>query len=854
MVDMVREKRGALLILGVLSILVGSGAWAWQQLDRLPSGGGVVTPTAETQGIRRAQPGPPRTSAKGNPLSTGDPRSAVDLQRSSPESFGGSALAGGRIVRSTDREPIEGARVELRDLRAGAVFASAASREDGGFDFSGRDDLWDAERGPSFVLDVESPGHRPASWLLDPSSLPLGELALEPVASLEVRLWVEGSSPVARVPGERSFVRLKGVGSRGIDPGIESLEDPGTPHRFVDVPPGVYDLEAWAPGGGARRRYGISVRAGEAIELDFQLVRGSRVFGQVRRNEGGAPIPGVEVRAIPQPTFLDSTEAPRPTVRLGRTDDGGTYSLDGLGTGVHRMEFFLPGGSVVIRRLVLEEAASSERLDVTLLNRRTIRGHAVDSEGIPIEAARLTVLAGRALDGLDSRSTLEGFLDHPEARTVESDAEGRFELELEPVDMRRPGDIAIVGTPPADRPDLGSSAPAFPGSARGTVDLVARVVLGARCPFEIRCIDAAGRGIEGVEVTLSTGGRPPHLVADVVRSGADGLVGFEGIEGRPMQLTAEAPGFRTVVAKVIPMPDGAIGPTRIPMVPASGLEVFVRDPAGRAIEGARLLHRVEAVAGVSGGSPRLDRLVASQAVKWKSVGTTDSSGRAEVVGLGPGRHRFRASHPLHGSEGAATRAVDVPSASFVTLELTPIPLEATASARLRLTLDGPGEFPSQLRFKGLGEVHVDRVGAQVLLSGIAAGEVEPSLEAEGFVGAELGSFRLEPGMETDFGTVVLRRGSGVTVIVTDADSQPVRGAHVRVVPADGGSGGAARVGGASWSLGEKRPGRYVFDGVLEPGEYRALVGGRRRVTAEREFTLEPGEDSVIRIRSRPVNR
>lgn len=845
---MVDERRGALGVLGFLVLLVGGGVWGWKRLDSIPTGAEVA--------VLRPGPRAPGTPRTGRAVRDPGP---VDLAPSraalaDPTGFQHTSLADGRVVGSADREPIPGARVELREVEGGRVLASAMSQPDGRFDLPGRDDLLDSEGGPRFVLDVEAPGHQGGTWLLDGSTLPLGDLPLEPGASLEVRLWIEGSSPTAVGPGELSSVWLQGtaVDESGEPIGFGATGSPGTPIHFVNVPPGIYALEAWAPGGGTRRRSGISLGAGETKELDFTLFRGSRLRGRVTSGEAGVSEPDVMVRARLQPPLDDSPGDPRVSTRTARTDKDGNYRIDGLGTGAHRVEFTWPRGDSVARRVVFTDSGTEERLDLVLGVPRRILGRALDPDGQPLEGALITALPGDAVQGLGSWIEVDAFLDHGSAQSVRSGADGSFELEF--LDSRSLGKAMVVGVPPSTRGELGVTAPMGLGPTRGGTANTIEVRYSTKGVCDVVLEDGDGKPVAGATLRLWTGIRPPHLAWGTASSSSEGRARLGGIPGQPMLLGIEADGYRPITAQVHPGEDGSTSPARIHLGMSNAISVFVRDAEGRVLPGASVLHRREPASRSRKGGRRLPPHVDIPQGDMRSLGVTDAAGHLSVEGLRSGRHRFRAAHPMHGAGRASVQVTSLPGVSSITLELEPARMSSPSSARLRLGVDAGVEPPGFVRIEGLRGVHVDRIGDDLLLTGIEAGHYQPTLTAEGFVPAALGELSFRGGEEVDLGTVALRRGQRVTVAVVDENDEPVRGARVAVfrdLPDASVPGGQATQGTA---LTETRPGRYSRNLLLPADTYRVVVRGRGRTRAQREFTLEPGEDSVIRIRSSSTDK
>jgi hypothetical protein len=206
----------------------------------------------------------------------------------------------GQVIDGDDK-PVAGATVVLSSNPP----RTATSAEDGGFAF-------DALVGRPYTLIA-----RASQGVAGPITARLTETS-EPIV-LQLR---PGPNVVVTVEADGKPVDGATVELRGQD-AIRQVTKAGTA-TFGPVPPGGYQLAAWADGR-ARTHQWIQVGAGDSHET-LRLVAGARVTGKVI-DEGGTPVGGARVTYHGASDWSQQADARHDGVD---TDKDGTFSFAAL--------------------------------------------------------------------------------------------------------------------------------------------------------------------------------------------------------------------------------------------------------------------------------------------------------------------------------------------------------------------------------------------------------------------------------------------------------------------------------------------------------------------------------------------
>ncbi len=175
----------------------------------------------------------------------------------------------------------------------------------------------------------------------------------------------------------------------------------------MDLPPGEYDVDARAPGLTGLRREGVVVAPGRYTPVDARLEPATAVVEGTVADEEGRPLPGIQVRAEP-PSGAG-------VAHTTLTDARGGYRLEGLEAGLTSVRARREGAARWLSRLETLKPAVSTRVDFTLPEPGMVFGQVTRESGAPPTGPVLVHAVPRGGAG---------------AGTAETDAEGRYQLEL----------------------------------------------------------------------------------------------------------------------------------------------------------------------------------------------------------------------------------------------------------------------------------------------------------------------------------------------------------------------------------------------------------------------------------------
>lgn len=415
----------------------------------------------------------------------------------------------GRVVDDLG-EPVEGAQVRLdREDEASPLPWTATTDEEGVFTL---DTLWTG----AHRLEARASGHaRLARAGVTPSEEPL-HLTLERVGLVAGRVMRPDGDPA---PGAEVVI----AGS-GLWPARRSQTGEDGRFRFPEVPPGVYEVRAFAGDQVAEPRRGLLVEAGSRALLTFALQDGVRLTGIVRDADSSAPIEGAEITV--------ATEALDAAPRVARTGEDGRFLIGGLPAGVVQRVSVYAGDYVPVSAL---EHPPGEPLEVELVRGAVLAGVVLDADRRPVPHATLEVLGEDARQQPISLGAGRGF------RSAVFDAQGgpapmALEVTAGPVP---PIPVAPVGTSelafaPLPETDLEARYQdahqtdeegrfRITGVPPGYVQVVARRQGLAPGSTE-RVFVAAGSERDDLELVLPPAGRLVGRVLDDRGRGLDGIL------------------------------------------------------------------------------------------------------------------------------------------------------------------------------------------------------------------------------------------------------------------------------------------------------------------------------------------
>ena len=192
---------------------------------------------------------------------------------------------------------------------------------------------------------------------------------------------------------------------------------------------GTYELVAFEPGparvdlsdavsGQSLASRQVLVADADRFALDLEITEG-RVSGVVVGRDGGAPLPGVELRLVP----LDAADPARPRAR---SDSEGRFAI-GVEPGDYALTAEVPG-RVRIERPVSVPADGLEGLRLEMDRGLAISGVLLDERGrpVPLQAVFAAGADGfeRAFTAKDGSFRVEGLTDRPYALSAGSSLAG----------------------------------------------------------------------------------------------------------------------------------------------------------------------------------------------------------------------------------------------------------------------------------------------------------------------------------------------------------------------------------------------------------------------------------------------
>ncbi len=474
----------------------------------------------------------------------------------------------------------------------------------------------------------------------------------------------------------------------------------------------------------------------------------------------------------------------------------------------------------------LGSRAVAEGLVLLLEEATTITGRVTDEEGRPIAGGSV-----RIDPRVDLGPTRPNFARLSE---VTADADGRF---------RFPGvpglEVEVAAVAEGFAPATVRAVASRPGT---TVDVTLRLPREIR--FEAQIVDASGRGVEGVAVSLRGTSQPLFVIS---RLGCGAAFSDTGghlrwtnlLAGRyGVQILADGALPREQPEQVeLPRPAGA-PPLRWTLVPGHALAGRVVDGEGRPVEEARVEARIWI-------DPNPKKSGDFRPGAFREA-LTGPDGAFRLTGLGEGPHRVRASVEDRSSvekapvpQDAEDVLLELPGptgiAGVVRDDATGAPIESFVTASLSLA---HRRQYSRWVPRKLLRPHRDPAGAFARL-GLEPDTYELRVTAEGYTEARASSVVVRPGEITHGVEVRLVREAILRGRVTIKESgEPFGGALVEATRSADASG-RLLFATRTESVVTDADGTFEFGG-LEDGSYQVVASHPLRC-----------EDSVGGIDARP---
>jgi large repetitive protein len=673
--------------------------------------------------------------------------------------------------------------------------------------------------GPPVSLRIEPAG---MPWVelegpYDPSeSLSLPDLDVPAPATVSGMIAGADGKPVS---GARVAVR-QGNGFERDETSFVAETTTGADGAFkiMNAPPAPARLSVRASGWSPAER---TLRAASA-PLHVVLARGASVSGTVL-DSSGRPAAGALVRSG--------------SVAV-TTDAQGRYRLDGLPSGLQRVDASAPGGLVARKGGVRLASGAPAAADLQLQPGVTIAGSVVDSlTRRPVAGARIAV----------AESSARGSAPPEPSGSARSDAKGHFSAA-----GLLAGDYEVravkSGYLPATLPRIAASARSAGAAA---------IALVPAASISGKVVDAHGKPVAGASVALepARGGRGRFAAGGAgfrgpraetsTRTGPDGAFRLEGLAAIPsgVPLMASRSGFAPAERPGVTLKAGQ-ALTGIVLTLPAGLAVKGRvvDEASQPVAGAEI--RVSPSEGRGPG--RIFRRAIGGPTPPNAV--TGADGSFTVAGLAAGSYDVTASHDGFSPKTASA----LPAPAKQPTGWPPIVLSSGASVSgvvhddqgapivgATVTLLGEGAEPSPTATDGTGAFRV---------SNLAKGR--PLMLAAAAPGFAFSSRSVTP--PADGVTIVLGKTGTIRGRVVDGGTgTPIAAFSVGATPAARGrrgfgGGGGAGGGAAGFGGGAPAQAQYAEDGSFElsvaPGSWdvRAVADGYRAADVS-NIDLDAGE-------------
>ncbi|MEZ4365857.1 MAG: carboxypeptidase-like regulatory domain-containing protein [Kofleriaceae bacterium] len=496
------------------------------------------------------------------------------------------------------------------------------------------------------------------------------------------------------------------------------------------------------------RVYRVSARAGELTggpvpgtpsgePVVIRLRQGAVVVVHVA-DEAGAAVAGhqVELRAT-----VD---------QVATTNDAGVATFRGVGAG-WSVVTAAPQGGFAAASTTAVVGAGGASIDVTLVLRRgaAISGRVLDEAGKPIAGAR--VLPRDASAGWDfADGSRDGVL---------TDAKGAYAIAAV-----APGTYRLTARAPGFAP--GSSGLVTVDGRTALTDQDIRLSPGGTIAGKV--VD--GRGAPAPYATVRIGGAPGDRgVGEVRQVSTDDAGGFrvDGLPRAKLRAHAESETAASAIVDVDLVAAAEANGVVLALDVTGTIAGTVVDSAGQPVAEVTVTATPDIWKGTG-----LDRVM----LAGPATATTDGGGAFVLRGLPDADFRVSASGGGAtgfgwGAAGAAAVSAHTGATGVRVLLPTPGSIVGT------LVIDGEREAPSAVAQVGWSPP-TPVVAGKIRIAELAPGEHDVTLRGPMFGDYTVRAVKVEPGKETDLGTVTVPRGRRLTGKVVDASGAPVVGAKV----------------------------------------------------------------------------
>jgi len=611
------------------------------------------------------------------------------------------------------------------------------------------------------------------------------EHALDPVGSmrLEGQVIDQDFTPVAN-----ALVAINSNPRRVVE-----TEDDGS---FVlsDLPARDYWLEATD---GQRHAGPVALSIRGATEPLILRLRDTQAVNVVVRSASGVPVPQA---SIAMRSLLEWT---------AESDAKGAATLAGIGPGVYTLRVSAKGFAASSTRYIVSDALATQLAEVVLQGAAMVSGRVVDSEGEPVEGARIQALrASEPFPLEDSRDA------------VVSDAKGEFRMhELAGETYRfvtRHSEFATSHS---------SGVVLHEGSEQRGIE----IVLNADAVIRGQVLTPDRKPIGGADIRLRGLGNVPWRAVHRAYSDADGRFVLSNLPIQEAELLAlnEVGASETTQVSVEPGE-----PTEIELIiePGAAIAGHVVSSSGEPLPAARILVEPEWTEGLGARD--------AWALRGGQRQIAGAGGEFRVRGLPEGRYRLRAiaehapASQLERSEG-------------VVLE--------TGINDAKIVIPGDGSVVGRVLF-------ADGSAPTVFTVAIVPGPATPfsSSDGEFALSALVGSHQLsvfgpefaqtsmtvDIESKTNLGTITVKRGRSISGRVFDANGAPAEGVEVAAGKLLSGDGSKLFIAEESISARQTTTdalGRYSIAGL---GEHAITIVAGLGASRSNSVRLPGGTESM----------
>jgi uncharacterized GH25 family protein len=551
---------------------------------------------------------------------------------------------------------------------------------------------------------------------------------------------------------------------------------------FDTLEPGKYTVLAWHHDYATEQMR--DVEAG-TDSLSITLPTGGAIAGLITEAGTGNPVAGARVS-------VSDTQDLR---KEGVTDDKGNYYIGGLNAASQAKRYVNVQADGYARlnnvQVFVEDNKLNEKQNFELARTALVEGRVVDKNGQGVAKVRLMAKKKNEKAGVPMT-----------VGSGESENNGQFQIR--DLEGGEGIEIAVLGGDYLDA----SSAPF--SVAAGESITIPDIVLSLGGVVEGMVLDASGKGIGGVQVTVREEGKTSDNLALSASSDDRGKFILKGLPTGEVELVAKSIHHLEEVVSGVKVSEGLT--TRdVKFVLKQGAHVkgVILDGDGQPVRGAQVLARDVSPSGMKelraeseqDGTFSVENILATDAIEIEIEHPDYGSWANEKVPVNTENLKVGMAK-LGGVRAVVVDPNGKPVSSFT---VQPSPKgQASEDARKRL---GPKTFGTSTD----GSFQYDGIPAGVYTINIRS----PNYAVFTFDDVQVGT------KVTDLGRAVLQEGGALAGVVVDHDGQPVNGATVRVL------GGLVRFNNPTSSGAGRSPGdqSVVVTDSTGAFQFKNLKGG-----------------------------